>query len=75
MIPQMPTVADLIAQLDSMNRRLARIDDVIDLLLVKRVTRKEQARMAGVCTKTLRRREQRERLRRMVNGHAISTKV
>lgn len=48
--------------------KLARIEAVIDLLLVKRLSRKEQAKKAGVSTVTLWRREQRMKLHQMANG-------
>jgi transcriptional regulator of acetoin/glycerol metabolism len=55
-------------RLSSIEAVLARIERVADLMLVKRPTLAEQAKLAGVDRSTLYRRRQREKLSQMVNG-------
>jgi hypothetical protein len=55
-------------RLGSIEASIRRIERVVNLVLVKRPSRKEQAKLAGVSPVTLWRREKKLRLEQLANG-------
>lgn len=64
----MITDREVVAQLAELSRKFDRVEKVIDLLLVRRIRRDDQAKIAGVTRQTLLRREKRLQLQRLANG-------